>query len=226
MQRIDLFPSGVYKTKIDPSLWNKRQFIEQSIENYNIDPHRHSNDMPDSDFHTTYLDDGNEKFNVIDTESLGNVYSKIISDFFNELKLVHQIEYRWDIVNISIGKDNWYDWHYHGGLTSVDRYSTDFVMVHYVKFDPNEHNPTCFKNPLICSLYSHNALPSTILDSSYCENSAYSNWFQLDTNEDDVVIFPSYLYHGVLKKNNNTEKFRIITSTHIDIKYNNLYCER
>lgn len=218
MERIDLFPSSIYKTRIDPSLWNKDQFVSQSIQSYNIDPHRHAVNMPDSEFHTTYRDDDNEKFNVIDRSVLIDVYSKVVDKFFEKLKLKRQIEYRWNIINVSIGKDNWYDWHYHGGVEK-DGYSIDYVMVHYINFDGLVHNPTIFKNPLISSEYSYNMRPFYILDLKYPENSTYSRTYLLSTSEDDVIIFPSYMVHSVQKKNSNTDKFRIITSTHISIKY-------
>ena len=147
------------------------------------------------------------------------MYSKVVCDVFNNVKLSRRVEYRWNIINISIGKDNWYDWHYHGGHFDKDFYSTDYVMVHYIKFDKNDHNPTVFKNPLIHASYLHELPQRNILDLTYTENSTYSSSYELNTDEDDVIIFPSYLFHGVLKKNNNTEKFRIITSSHIDIKY-------
>jgi len=226
MERIDLFPTSIHRTKIDPFSWNKDDFIKQSIENYNIDPHRHAKNMPDSEFHTTYRDEDNDKFRVINTETLKSEYSKVIFNFFNNLKLTRVVEYRWNLINISIGKDNWYDLHCHGGHLSKDFYLIDFVMVHYIKFDKNDHNPTYFRNPLIHSSYPHNLHQGNILDLTYSENSTYSSGYQLNTNEDDVIIFPSYLFHGVQKKNNNTEKFRIITSSHIEIKYteNEIYC--
>lgn len=216
---IDLFPSRVYKSRIDPLLWNKDQFVRESIQSYNIDPHRHAENMPDSEFHTTFLDDENKKFNTINKELLKDVYTKVISNFFELLKLNRCIEYNWQIINISVGKDNWYDWHYHGGIPNKDNLHNDYVMVHYINFDGLVHGPTVFRNPLIIATYPHNLLQRHILDGSYYENSTYHSSYQLNINEDDVIIFPSYLFHSVQKKNSNTDKFRIITSTHIDIKY-------
>jgi hypothetical protein len=219
IERIDLFPTSIYKTRIDPSLWNKEKFVNESIQSYNIDPNRHAKDMPDSEFHTTYKDWNNPKFNSIDTDDLQKVYSKTISEFFNSLKLKCDINYSWSVVNISIGKDNWYDWHCHGGIPSKEGYVNNFVMVHYIKFDEKVHNSTCFKNPLIMSLFKNNLILRHIMNDNHIEHSTYRSNCALSVVEDDVIIFPSYLYHGVLKKNSNTEKFRIITSTHLDIKY-------
>lgn len=221
MQKIDLFPTTIYKTQIDPSSWDKDQFVLESIKSYNIDPKRHVKNMPDSEYHTTYLDWDNKKFNTINLDSIKQVYSKVVSDFFESIRLSRHIEYKWTIINISIGKDNWYDWHYHGVNLDKDNYSNDYVMVHYIKFDGDVHRPTAFQNPLTFMNCKNSVPLKTILDCSYVENSSFYPTYELNTNENDVIIFPSYLKHGVMKKNSNTEKFRIISSTHIDIRYTN-----
>ena len=219
MEKISLFPTNIYRTRIDPYLWDKEKFVRQSIESYNIDPNRHARNMPDSEFHTTYRDWENDKFNRIDCNVVKDVYTKVILEFINSLRLKRSVEYKWNLINISIGKDNWYDWHYHGDPYDKDNYKNEYVMVHYINFDNTVHRPTSFKNPLLHSIYENNMTMRSLLENCE-ENSSYFGTWELDTNEDDVIFFPSYIFHGVRKKGSNTEKFRIITSTHIDLKYN------
>jgi hypothetical protein len=218
MKKFDLFSCPVYKTRLDPSLYNKDDLYKSLEKNFMISPERlsPSDDYPVSSFHTYHEDWDNPKFEKISLEQLYPLYDKIIQNFLdNEVSLNVQYEYLWNIANVNVGKDGIMQTHNH---ILNEKYSMGYVMIHYMSFDKEKHAPTRFinysylkHNPNIMKMYSY-------IDKTDPKNSFYCENFSLTTEEDDVIIFPYFLEHCVSPTNRkDIDKLRIIVATNIDI---------
>lgn len=214
-KRVDLFPTSIYKTKINPSSYDKETVITKAIENYNLNPDKREYGAPEEEYHTTHLDDNQ---NVLDLNSLRPVYGEIVDEFMDGINKTRPFEYIWNVVNLSMGKNRSYRIHDHLAWPNKQNLNTQFVMVHYVSYDKSVHHPTLFHNPLKIAEYEKFLTINKVLMPHDVLNSTYFETWKLDTEEDDVVIFPAYLKHSVPQLTKN-DKFRIITSTQIMIRY-------
>ena len=75
----------------------------------------------------------------------------------------------------------------------------DFFAVHYLSFDEESHPSTVYYNGNNYSSYINDVIPSVHkkLDNSYFENSWVCDNYFIKTTEDDFIITPGILKHGV-----------------------------
>jgi hypothetical protein len=199
-----------YQSKIDETLFDKQNFIKLISENYFLDKTRNNwDDM--SKLHHEYADEKNEKFNVIDYTELTNIYSKKIHNFFSELKLNDNWEFKFEIANYTCMKEvgNWMKEHTH--------IPSHFTAIHYLKFNPKEHPPTYYRNPLALGsamgfLYKKFL---DVLDATKPENCWLNDGIYLDVNEDDFVISPAIVSHMVPPMIETSNDLRIIIAMNI-----------
>jgi hypothetical protein len=195
MQRIDLFPTTIWKQKIDPYSWNKNQFVETVYENYRRDPYR-SAWTNDGTLHHCYSDWDNPKFLSYDLGRLMEIYGQIANQFVNSLPLNHRPRYNYVFVNVTANRQGQYMGE-HDHTDSNEEMGCCYSCVHYVKLE--SHQPsTTFVNPLMVGQYEGTLeYLRRHLDSSLPENSTYFPKWEVPTEEDEFVIFPSYLKHKV-----------------------------
>jgi hypothetical protein len=211
MERVDLFSVPIWKTKLHPSEYNRAQIIKDVEHNYAIDPKRNAWDSV-SNMHHTNCDYNNPKFKEIDTTSLRSPYHKIISEFINTLKFAHPVQWGFGIDNITAMKSSQnMNAHDHTGYAG-----SFFSMVHYLQFDKNHHSTTTFINPSTALVYHSLLQENRRRLAPILENSSYFPNWNLETEEHDVVIFPSYLRHRV-DPNPETNKLRITGVVSISI---------
>ena len=208
-----LFGLPFYIDKIDPESYEKKKILSQIEENFKISKVRNnwnSNSFIKTDIHQVLNDEENKKFNKIYYYGLVEKYKEIINNFFKKINLKNNFKYKFNIVNYTcINHNSFMAPHIH-----VD---CSFSMVHYISFDKKQHIPTIFLTPY----YFSNLLPNkeklrSVFDNSSETNSWLSKEWVFNTNEDDVVIFPSVLEHCV--RNMDSEKFRITISVNIEIE--------
>ena len=214
MQIYNLFGSPIYKTKIDPLSYDKENIIKTMKANYAINPIRNKwNNI--SNLHHMYNDWDNPEFLPLDTSSLIPVYEKHINDFMKTLKFRKGVNYGWTIANFAI---NTKDMSPHDHLDQIEDTYNMFSCTHYISYDKTAHATTEFSNSLPLVYYpSHIKLFKDALDDKAIENSAYHETWALDTNEDDFVIFPSYLKHAVYPTKIKTDHPRIVGVVNIGI---------
>jgi len=218
METYDLFSSRVYKTKIDPSSYEKQSIVETLLKNYNKNPVRNRWDDI-SETHHTLKDWDNKDYEKVDTSSLEPVYDNIVKEFINSVKWNCPITYNWFYANFAVNTKF---------MREHDHFSIDenghclFSCIHYIKFDKNNHSTTQFVNPLpfvMFPLLTNNISKS--VSSKEIENSTYFNSWELNTNEEDFVIFPSWLKHTVLPNKKNSDTPRIVSVVNISVKFQN-----
>tara|TARA_R100001086_G_scaffold225742_1_gene144158 strand:+ start:1416 stop:2075 length:660 start_codon:yes stop_codon:yes gene_type:complete len=192
----------VYKTKIDPKLYEKKKILSQIEKNYKIAKIRNkwsTSSYLKTDIHQS-VDDDDPRFKQINYHSLPYQYEKIIADFFHRLAMRKDFKSSYDIVNYTCVRHN---------SIMIPHIHTDctFSLVHYLSFDKVQHLPTIFKNPY----YFNHLLPykENLRDifANKEENSwLYQEWI-VGTEEDDVIITPAVLEHYV--RNSDSKKSRI-----------------
>lgn len=208
MQKIDLFSSPIYKTKISPDSYNKEQLIKEIQKNYELDPNRNIWDN-DSDLHHYYGDWVNPNFNPVDIDKLLGEYNTKIFEFMGNFPFSKETKCSWCLLNISASKTNQFmRSHYHE--------DTFYSGVHYISLKEG-HSTTTFHNPLIVGQYDNTWSHVRPFMRNTSENSSYFEEWNLHVEEDDFILFPSYLKHGV-KRNKENENLRITTSVGIKLQ--------
>jgi len=216
MEKYNLFASTVYKTKIDPTSYDKEQIIKTMLDNYAINPVRNKwNDS--SNLHHTYNDWENAEFQNIDHSSLVPVYHNVIDEFMKNVKFSQKINYKWSITNFAINTKDMAP-HDHLYFDPLQNCHNMFSCTHYISFDKNSHNTTEFINSMPVAYYPILTKPfQDVLDSTLVENSAYYERWTIDTEEDDFVIFPSYLKHAVYPTKQIYDYPRVVSVINIEI---------
>ena len=207
-----IFGLPAYITKLNPKLYEKNKILSQIEKNYKVAKVRNEwglNSFFKTDIHHSLQDEKNPKFKTINYYSLPPQYEKIIADFFKKLCLQDKrFQISKMIVNYSCVRHNSVMTpHIHTGCT--------FSLIHYISFDKKQHLPTIFKSPY----YFYQLLPYQdnliAVFANREENSwIYKEW-ALDTEEDDIIIVPAILEHGV--RNLDSKKSRITIAVNIRI---------
>jgi len=210
-----LYGLPIYKVNINSLIKKKKEKIIKLItSNYNKSPLRNEwekGSMYKSILHHSYGDNENKKFNKINFEFLIPHYKKIIESFCKEMKVANKYKYTFKIVNYTASKEETFmRFHIHE--------DSNFSMVHYLKFNNKKHVPTIFESPY----YFNDLLPYRnnfkIFSKEDHKNLWYEKEFVINTIEDDVVIFPSVLKHGIIQK--KTNELRITIASNIMLEEN------
>tara|TARA_R110000803_G_C11959207_1_gene318510 strand:- start:561 stop:1214 length:654 start_codon:yes stop_codon:yes gene_type:complete len=206
-----LYGLPVYKTKIDPKLYEKNKILSQIENNYSISKIRNGWSLDSfikTDIHHSNQDEDNPKFKKINYYSLSKEYQKVIIDFFSKLSLSGPVKFNYKIVNYTCVKHNSIMTpHFHKDCT--------FSLIHYMSFDKNQHLPTVFKNPYFFGqLLPHEEKLKTMFSNTKENSWIYKEW-RIDTEEDDIIIVPAILEHSV--RNLDSKKSRITIVVNIDI---------
>lgn len=210
MEKIDLFSSPVWKVKIPPNSYNKQEILEVVEHNYNLQPIRNTlTPTFDSTGHHYYRDWDNPNFKEVNMDPLNTIYKEIIKDFGSQIKVNQLICCEYEIVNIHASKSN-------QNLKMHDHPGTFYSTVHYVSLK-KEHQVTKFYNPLIIAQYASTISDVKELVANDISNSNYFHHWNLEVEEDDFILFPSYLKHEVTETP-KTENLRVTLSTNIIIR--------
>ncbi len=205
MNKIDIFSPFFYKFKMSEHSLIQDSYMDSIIKNYGFQPH-HSHDW---DVHTNYLwkDDLPNKFDWWDSVQYYKIYvNKFIQDYFEQ-----ELDWR-------IDKEPWYnvygkgqkaDWH--------DHMPSDFSAVHFLKYNPEKHEPFMFTNPDLTSVRLQGTYKPNIVDrlGTCAKQSYYKGNYVPEVEEGDFVIFPSQMMHLVNASKN--EDLRITIAFNFNI---------
>jgi uncharacterized protein (TIGR02466 family) len=205
MQKINLFSNDIWKTKISPDTYDKQKLIENIEYNYHIDPHRNLWDK-ESDIHHTYGDWLNKKFKILNFDLLLKQYDKAIKTFMDQLYLKPGTKYSYSIDNLTATKTGQH-------MKAHAHDDAAFSSVHYLSLK-KEHSRTRFVNPSIAMVYTKTWSHVVPFFQNRIENSGYYQYYDVEAEEDDLIIFPAYLMHQV-EKNLETEHIRITNVVNI-----------
>ncbi|NDB60623.1 hypothetical protein EB001_19575 [bacterium] len=222
LEKNTLFEVNYYKTAIDPNSYNKKEIMDTIIYNYEKNPNRESTlkNSPDISFHNYYGNFDNPKYKKINFTQLGLVYDNIIKNYMTSIygTNINNILYRWSIDNINVGINGHMECHNHLSQYA-DGYSNQFVMIHYLSFDSNFHEHTKFENPLSIGPFIDYMKIGINLDKSKKENSMYRVNNYINSKEDDLIIFPSFINHKVaMSKKPHSNKLRVVVASSISVK--------
>lgn len=154
------------------------------------------------------------RHNTIDNSKLPwSVYMKnlneLIKNFLNELNV--QVDYKVDII------ENWLNQYVQGMYQELHthvagpKYGTTFGINYFLKYDPNKDCKFFFYN-------AKHAIQETTGMTEMFENSPWrvDETFFPDVKEGDVIIFPSYLMHGVSLQENVGERITLTTNIRVE----------
>ena len=214
MTTYNMFPSLLYKARIDSESYNKSAIIEKAMINYSREPNKNVWDN-DSELHHYY----GQMFEAPkEIKGLQEHYGRIIDEYMKSIKTNHnQLKYRWKMVNFAVNTKYMAP---HDHYYQTKGWQSAFSVCHYISYHWKDHSPTKFLNPLIFGQYAYNMGGiSNMLDRSDIHNSTYFAEYSPDVKEDDIIIFPSYLKHVVTNgMKRKTDKPRILGVANIDIK--------
>lgn len=111
--------------------------------------------------------------------------------------------------------DIWYNYYVDGEYQEIHNHVVDnvfqkashFSCIHYLKFNPEIHLPTTFLDPL--KLLRYHSLEM--------ESNHYEPNYNLDVQEGDLIMFPSYLEHFVRKSQPTPKDPRITVAFNLHI---------
>lgn len=196
-EKYTVFPTNIWKTHIDPSLFDKETFVSVMYENYKRDPYRNAWDN-DGTLHHCYNDWDNPKFISPDISLLMTAYSNVVNKFVSHISpLLNKIpKFNFVLTNLTANKEGQYMAE-HDHLSYNEAGGCVYSAVHYIKLESHQPSTTFF-NPVIAG-HHHTTFEyaTKYFNSTSIENSANCNKWEIPTVEDDLVIFPAYLKHKV-----------------------------
>ena len=209
-----LFGIPFLKTSIPHTLYDKNEIIKQIMEKFNKNKSQNcwdsQNNFSSSSLYHAYNTRDSEEINF---NNLPSLYSQNIKYFLQEQFPNKNLAFNFDIVNFTVmtNKGDWMNDHVHPDC--------HFVCAHYIRFNPEIHPPTTYKNlayysPFVNKIYSR---VRNKVDNCYSTSWLYTS-FHLSENEDDFVITPSVLTHGVPPLKQHTETPRIVIVCNVNIE--------
>jgi len=195
--KLPLFTTAVYQTKIDPKLYNKKKIVKTILSNFKKNKVRNKwdNMNPASSYlHHPLNDFDNKEFTKVDFSTLMPLYNSFFKTCLEDTPFQASADKRFEfeIVNYTVcDKEHFMRKHNH--ITS------DFSCIHYINFEPY-HSHTLFYNPgeyLLLHMKDIRKKFYNNLDHTKVSNSGYHQMFQLETKEDDIMLFPGYLHHEI-----------------------------
>lgn len=202
----------IYKTKINPKLYEKNKILSQIEKNFKLSKIRNNwslNSYIKTDIHHSLEDEKNSRFKEINYYSLAQQYQETIINFFNKMSLQKNLKFSYGIANYSCVKHN-------SVMTPHIHSDCSFSLIHYISFDKKQHIPTIFRSPYYFNqLLPHQQKLQNIFSNHEKNSWMYKEWIVRDTEEDDVVIVPAILEHSV--RNLDSKKLRITIAANIEI---------
>ena len=197
MEILNLFTTELARFKIDSTQYSKQSILETIFNNYKKAPTRNNWDSA-SNIHHYYNDWGNSNFEKPVLDNLAPLYFSYVQKYLNTVKFIKKdLMFRIVIENITV---------YNGqqDMAEHEHLNGNVVLscIHYLKV-PEKHAPITFTNPLIVTQYDVPIFKkySDCLSDGDLKNTTYFKCINLDVEEDDFIIFPSYLKHKVVKSN-------------------------
>lgn len=188
---IDLFPQRIYKYHLDPT-----EIKKYMLERYNSYKDFSVNGTPDGWFCNVRTE-----FEGAFPQELSDNYTGILQQWRRDVGLSEK-PYIFEI---------WLNTYEHSHYQEPHTHLPGFYSaIHYVKFDPLEHESTHFSNP-------HSAIYSFMFDGNFMDerlNPHLQETTNLCVEEGDLIIFPSNLKHSVPK--NDSKELRMTVSFNIN----------
>lgn len=203
-----MFGVPFFQSKIDKELYEKSTIVENIAYNFSVDPDRNMWDDV-SRLHHSYNDNSNSNFRAIPYESLIPLYKKCTEDFLN-MYFDDGVKYNLQITNYTCMSKNHH-------MRVHDHPASSFTGIHYIKFDPSNHQSTLYENHQDWSWYINYFYTKPMINahSEKIKHSWIQNSITLNVEEDDLVITPSILKHSVPTSTSNDLRMAIVFHIYI-----------
>ena len=195
-----LFPIHIFQAHIKENEMIKEELCH-AIDKYRCE----GANIPDgwlTDNLLTSYDADNFNFDLFSkSEVTQRLYNKYILRFFDKPTKVNVL-------------DMWFNYYSNGEYQEAHSHvqpdmfaqRAHFSCIHYLKFDPEVHQPTVFSDPLAMLRLTN----SIELDSNN-----YSDKYEPQVREGSIIMFPPYLEHYVPKSNPTPDNPRITVAFNI-----------
>lgn len=187
MEKVNIFSPFFYHFKMEEHFIIKDAYLDDIIENYNDAPFL----SHDWDVHSTYLYKDTPP-NKIDWWTSIQHYKKYVNQFIQDY-FRQPLDWRIDDDPwyVAYGKNQKADQH--------DHIDADFSAVHFLKYNPEIHEPIRFIHPQQAKTkYIDKLRPLVCNNLGTCDKqSYYKELYVPEINEGDLIIFPSDMQHLV-----------------------------
>lgn len=187
MHRINLFSNFYWLDQCEEQTEMADTYLPLMLDN-----HKHQKFLsPDWNMHTSY--NNPELKNPIDWTEAKDVYTRYVNKFL--------IEFFGHLPKWHFQGDVWYNAYSSNQTADIHDHLPDhFSVVHFLKFNPEVHNPIEFVNPNEqLAKHVRRFSPGLInsIDRFHQDHSLFVERFMPTVNEGDIIIFPSSMLHGV-----------------------------
>ena len=206
MKKNNIFSPFYYHFEMEEHSIIKDAYIDDIIENYRKAPHN----SHDWNVHTDYK--LKDELQPLDWWTSIQHYKKYVNQFIEHYFRGSQLDWRID--------DNpWYTAYGRGQKADQHEHMTcDFSAVHFLKFNPEVHEPIRFVHPeLTKTKYLSRFKPLIVDNLGTCtRQSYYKEHFVPVINEGDFIIFPSELQHLVW--GNDSDELRVTIAFNFSLR--------
>jgi uncharacterized protein (TIGR02466 family) len=209
-----LFGLPVYHNKLDSNTFEKKKIIKTILSNFKKSKIRNNWVTSEQDFsysriHHSYQDIDNKNFKIPDCSSLIPIYTKEIQTYFNQMNM-KKINFKFEIVNYTcMSKGHYMQNHIHTDC--------EFSGVHYLKLKNKSKYSTIFHNKNDYAKFVFQIYPklcNSLVSSDEKNSWAYQS-YRINTEEDDLVIFPAMLEHSVPEIKEDETRISIVFNIQI-----------
>ena len=206
------FGMPIWRENIDSKSYNKKEIIDTITRNYQKNRSRNKWWSTTSDVHHIYDDWDNIEYESPDWDnSLMSLYKGVLQRFFNTID-AEFFNFNFSIVNYTC----------YGNLQYIQEHlhpKTDFVGIHYIRFDTESHTPTRFINPMGYAKYLEDIRNEKGV--KYHDNATSNSWilpsWEPKVIEDDMIIHPALLAHDVRPQTCDDDNLRIASVLNINV---------
>jgi hypothetical protein len=194
----NLFPSQIWKCSLNVEHSIRNNILNSIEENFQQNQ-SYLHPFWNCNVHTSFL-----KKDDID-------YSSILPYFKDQYeKFSKQLNLNYHTYNIF---QTWYNYYLLGYNQEyhdhIGKHSELYSAIYFLKIDEDHPKITFYNYTNYHVLYSSNSKLKNIYCTNDINHSITSMHYNLDVKEDDFIIFPSYLPHGVFVQKTNTPRITI-----------------
>jgi len=206
MEKVNIFSPFFYHFQMEEHSIIKDAYLDTIIDNYNKLPYN----SHDWNVHTNYK--LKDELTELDWWTSVQHYKKYVNQFIKHYFRGLQLDWRID--------DNpWYTAYGKGQKADQhDHMTCDFSAVHFLKFNPEVHEPIRFVHPQQTTTKYLSRFKPTIVDNlGTCDRQSYYKEHYVPViNEGDFIIFPSELQHLVW--GNNSDELRVTIAFNFSLR--------
>jgi len=193
VNKVDIFSPFIYQGYVSETSFIQNAYLPLIYQNYDLNPN-HSHDW---DVHTDYYSKDTLP-NKLDWWTSVQHYKKYVNQFIEDY-FRQSIDWR-------IVREPWYSVYGKGQKSDQhDHMTSDFSAVHFLKFNPDIHEPIRFVHPEFTKTkYITDFKPRIVNNLGTCaKQSYYKEYYVPDIVEGSFIIFPSELQHMVWGNQSN-----------------------